>query len=111
MKNFRLLLLLVASMPIAVHANDFPTSDRVEYVIECMMNHDGKQEYLYKCSCTIDSIAREVGYREYVEIATALRNQSLGGPRGAEFRDPELVKAMASKYKSILAKARKACFV
>lgn len=111
MKNFRLSMLLLASMPIAVHANDFPTTDRVEYVLECMMDHAGKQEYLYKCSCTIDQIAKEVGYTEYVEIATALRHQTLSGPRGAEFRDPESVKAMANKYKVLQGKARKACFI
>ena len=113
MNHFRLLLLplLVASMPGAVHAHEFPTADRVEYVMECMMNHPGKQEYLYKCSCTIDQIAQAVDYDEYVEIATALRHQAMSGPRGAEFRDPGAVKAMASKYKALQASARKACFV
>lgn len=111
MKNFRLLLLLVAGMSSAVHAHEFPTADRVEYVMECMMNHPGKQEYLYKCSCAIDQIAREVHYDEYVEIATALRHQAMSGPRGAEFRDPGAVRAMANKYKALQAKASKACFV
>jgi AraC-like DNA-binding protein len=111
MKKFRLMLLLAASVPMVAHANDFPTADRVEYVLECMMNHPGKQEYLYKCSCTIDQIAQEVGYSEYVEISTALRHQTLSGPGGAAFRDPESVKAMANKYKALQAKARKACYV
>jgi hypothetical protein len=111
MKKFRLMLLLAASVPMVAHANDFPTADRVEYVLECMMNHPGKQEYLYKCSCTIDQIAQEVGYSEYVEISTALRHQALSGPGGAAFRDPESVKAMANKYKALQAKARKACYV
>lgn len=111
MKKFRLMLLLAASAPLVVQAHDFPTADRVEYVLECMMSHPGKQEYLYKCSCTIDQIAQEVGYDEYVEIATALRHQTLSGPRGAEFRDPDAVKAMANKYKALQAKARKACYV
>ena len=112
MKTFRLLLLLpLLGAPLAARANDFPTTDRVEYVLECMNDHQGKQEYLYKCSCVIDQVAGQVGYEEFVEIATALRNQTLGGPRGAEFRDPATVKAMANKYKAMLAKARKACFV
>lgn len=109
MKTLSLLLLL--AVPTAVHANDFPTSDRVEYVLECMADHQGKQEYLYKCSCVIDQVAQQVGYEEFVEIATALRNQTLSGPRGAAFRDPDAVKAMAGKYKAMLAKARKACYV
>ncbi len=75
MKTFGLMLLLAAGAPMVAQAHDFPTADRVEYVLECMMSHPGKQEYLYKCSCTIDQIAQEVGYDEYVEIATALRHQ------------------------------------
>lgn len=104
-------LMLACFLPATAQANDFPTTDRVEYVLECMMEHQGKQEYLYKCSCTIDQIALAVPYDEYVEIATALRHQRLGGQRGAEFRDPDSVKAMASKYRALQDKARKACYV
>jgi len=105
-----LLILMTLTVPFGACANDFPTVDRVEYVIECMKNHSGKHEYLYKCSCMIDHIAKELGYDEYVETSTALRNQSLSGPRGAEFRDPGLVKGMAKKYKTSQDGAMKACF-
>ena len=108
--SHRLLLLLLA-LPALAQAHDFPTADRVEYVLECMMNHPGKQEYLYKCSCTVDQIAREISYDDYVEMSTALRNQGLSGPRGAEFRDPGGVKTMAGKYKALQEKAKKACDV
>lgn len=111
MKRHRLVLLLAAALPMAARAHDFPTADRVEYVLECMVDHQSKQEYLYKCSCAIDRIARAVNYDEYVEMSTALRNKSLGGERGAEFRDPAFVKDMANKYKALQDKARKACFV
>lgn len=111
MKRSHLLLLAALGAPLAAHANDFPTTDRVEYVLECMQKHDGKQEYLYKCSCVIDRIAKAVRYDDYVEMSTALRNQSLGGERGALFRDPGTVKGMASKYKAIQADANKACYV
>ncbi|MFC5513400.1 hypothetical protein ACFPOU_20080 [Massilia jejuensis] len=108
----RHLLLLVACMaPFAVQANDFPTSGRVEYVLECMQKHESKYEYLYKCSCVIDRIAKAMPYDEYVTVSTALRNQSLAGERGALFRDPASVKEMASKYKALQAGANKACYV
>ena len=110
-KKTGMVLLLAAGMPLAAHAHDFPTADRVEYVIECMVAHQSKQEYLYKCSCAIDQIAQQMPYDEYVESSTALRHQSLGGPRGAEFRDPGAGKAMATKYKALQDKARKACYV
>lgn len=111
MRIAHLLLLLTTAVPMGAFANDFPTTDRVEYVLECMKNHGGKHEYLYKCSCAIDSIAKTLKYDAYVEMSTALRYQTLGGERGAEFRDPASVKAMAKKYKTVQSEANKACLV
>jgi hypothetical protein len=111
MKRSHLLLLstLVAA-PVA-HAHDYPTSGRVEYVLECMQKHESKYEFLYKCSCVIDEIAKALPYDDYLAMSTALRNQSLAGERGAEFRDPPPIKAMANKYKALQASANKACYV
>lgn len=111
MKRLPLLLLTTLSVPLATHAHDFPTSGRVEYVLECMQKHDGKYEFLYKCSCVIDRIAEAIPYEDYVAMSTALRNQTLQGERGGEFRDPKSVKNMADRYKTIQADANKACHV
>lgn len=102
---------IAAAIPAMSFANDFPTTSRVEYVLECMRDHQGKHEYLYKCSCVIDQIASKVGHDEYAEISTAARHRSLGGERGAEFRDPESVRAMAKKYNDILKASNNACFI
>ena len=111
MKRSFLLLSLALAVPLAARADDFPTSGRVEYVLECMQKHDGKYEYLYKCSCVIDHIAKEMTYDDYVTMSTALRNQTMAGERGALFRDPAPVKEMASTYKALQASASKACYV
>ena len=111
MKQLHLLLLSTLLAAPTAHANDFPTSSRVEYVLECMQKHESKYEYLYKCSCVIDHIAKHMPYDEYVTMSTALRNQTLAGERGALFRDPAPVKEMAGKYKTIQADANKACYV
>jgi len=115
MKLFPLLLLMPlgvsSAAPPAVQVDDFPTSGRVEYVLECMQKHDSKYEYLYKCSCVVDQIARSLRYDDYVAASVALRNQSLAGERGGLFRDAGAVKDMASKYKEIEAGANKACAV
>lgn len=111
MKRSHLLLLSILAAPLAAQAHDFPTSGRVEYVLECMQKHEGKHEYLYKCSCVIDEIAKAVPYDDYLTMSTALRNQTMGGERGAVFRDPATVKDMAGKYKEIQASANKACHV
>lgn len=105
------LLLLALLLPQLAQAYDYPTTGRVEYVLECMSQHPGKQEYLYKCACVIDTIAQALPYDDYVEIATALRHQGMGGQRGAAFRDPPAIKAMANTYKSLQQSARQACYV
>jgi hypothetical protein len=76
-----------------------------------MQKHESKYEYLYKCSCVIDHIAKDMTHEEYLEMSTSLRNQTMAGERGAVFRDPPPVKEMASKYKTIQANANKACYV
>lgn len=98
-------------VPGVASANDFPTSARMEYVLECMKNNQGKYEYLYKCSCAVDQIAGKVKYDDYVEMSTAARHQTLGGERGAEFRDPEWVRELAKKYKGIERDANDSCFI
>jgi hypothetical protein len=112
MKLLPLLLLLPPlAAPVTAYAHDFPTSGRVEYVLECMQKHDGKYEFLYKCSCVIDRIAASISYDDYVAMSTALRNQALAGEQGGLFRDAASVKSMADTYRTILARADKACNV
>lgn len=102
-----------AAAPVADAAgNDFPTVDRVEYVQECMRNHPGsRHEMLYKCSCTLDRIAAEIHYDEYVELWTAANAISIGGERGAQLRDAQVSRDMAKKFRSIEEKAQKDCFL
>ena len=109
----RCLSLLVASLvPLSVSANDFTTSSRVEYVLQCMKSHNGQSyDTFYKCSCAVDEIAKQVSYNEFAELSTAFQYQRLGGERGAEFRDPALIKTMVKKYQEIEAKAADVCFL
>src|SRR6267378_4700533 len=72
----------------AANVHDYPTVERVEYVLECMQRNAGRQEFLYKCACVIDEIAKQYAYDDFVEASTAARFQSLGGERGGVFRDP-----------------------
>lgn len=97
--------------PASAAAPAFPTVDRVEYVLECMKNNGGGQEFLYKCSCTIDAIAEKLPYEDYVEASTVARYQTLGGERGAVFRDPESMKALAKRYRALNVEAKQSCGV
>lgn len=92
--------------------NDFPTVDRVEYVQECMRSHPGSRyEMLYKCSCTLDHIAAEIPYDEYVELWTAANAISIGGERGAQLRDAQMSRDMARRFRSVEEKAQDDCFL
>ena len=112
-KKFSAFWLLAAFGCVATpaQANDFPTTARVEYVLECMQKHNRDYEYFYKCSCVVDDIAKNVSYNEFSELLTASRYLRLGGERGAEFRDPKAVKKMVRKYKTLETNAGKACFI
>lgn len=93
----------------AVH--DYPTVDRVEFVLECMQRNAGKQEFLYKCACVIDEIAQRFTYEDFVEASTAARHQSLGGERGGLFRDPPKTRDTAKHYLQVQSNAMKRCDV
>jgi hypothetical protein len=92
-------------------ATGYPTVDRVEFVLECMQRNDGKQEFLYKCSCVIDEIAQKYTYDDFVEASTAARYQSLAGERGGVFRDPPQVRDTAKRYLQTRGEAMKRCGV
>jgi len=92
-------------------AGDFPTADRVEYVLECMYRHGGDQALLYKCSCAIDNIAKSYTYDDYVAASTTARSQGLAADQGGVFRDDAGNRSVASKYRKVQEQAWHACGV
>jgi hypothetical protein len=90
-------------------ANDYPTQARVEYVNECIANHDDSLANVYQCSCTIDRIADRLSYDDFVEAITFARYSGLPGEGGALFRDPVEARKMARAYRELEAEAQRAC--
>lgn len=95
----------------AMDGGAYPTADRVEYVLECMRNNGGHYDYLYKCSCAIDAIARQIAYDDFVAGAAIARYQGMAGERMGTFRDPPEAKNLAGRYRTLQAEAKKACDV
>jgi hypothetical protein len=94
------------------HANDFPTADRVEFVLECMRDHTGGQfELLNKCSCTIDRLAEQYKYDDFVEAQTMAKSVTIAGERGSTMRDNEEAQKAARRYRASVAEAGRACFL
>lgn len=92
-----------------IRPNDFPTADRVEFVLECMKRNGGEPQFIYKCSCAIDEIAKAYKYDEYVEAATVARYRNFGGERTGVFRDSDEMKKLNKDYNTALDAARKTC--
>ncbi len=102
---------LLAVLPPAF-ANDFPTVARAEYVINCMQESKAtRQEMLYKCSCTIDQIAKQVKYDRWVDLSTIALGTSIAGERGGVIRDIKDGRKQIASYHELQAKAKKACFI
>ena len=93
-------------------ADNYPTVDRVVYVQACMRDHPGPYyEMVNKCSCAIDTIARDVPYDDFVTMSTAANANSIGGERGSYIRDVDTLQQQIRKFRQIQAQAFKSCFV
>ena len=101
---------LAAAAPQAF-AYDYPTADRVQFVLECMYRNGGSNVYVYKCSCAIDSIAQKLTYDEYIDASTIARYQGMPGEGMGLFRDAPEERAAAKRYRDVDADARKICGV
>ena len=91
-------------------ANNYPTLDRVQYVLECVQNYPDKvhQEMVYKCSCAIDEIAKQISYDDFINDWTASKAISIAGDRGA-IREHQMVKGMVKQFKDVQGSAQKTC--
>ena len=107
-----ILVLAVVGFAPLCQANDFPTADRVEFVLECMRDHTGGQfELLNKCSCTIDRLAEHYKYDDFVEAQTMAKAVTIAGERGSTMRDNEQAQKAAKRYRAAVTEAGRACFL
>lgn len=93
--------------------NDYPTRDRVEYVLNCVAQHGGLNYITqYACGCKIDKIAEKLNFTEF-EAAKTFTYLSKGqtGDAGAVFRDPAQSKDLRTRLKQAESSAEKSCFV
>ena len=106
-----LILAMIFAAPLC-RANDFPTADRVEFVLECMRDHNGGQfELLNKCSCIVDRLAEQYKYDDFVEAQTMAKAVTIAGERGSTMRDNEDAQKAAGRYRASIVEAARACFL
>jgi hypothetical protein len=108
-------LLSLAAAPLFVSAeglNEYPTLDRVNYVMDCMDRHGGpKIEHLTACSCEMDEIGAKMSYEHFVDANVFMQNKDTPGDKGAVFRDMATGKDGFDKLEASRAEAEKVCWV
>lgn len=94
------------------YINEYPTQERVEYVLNCIAKHGGLTFITkYACSCKIDKIAEKLTYQEYEQARTFTFMRSTPGEKGGEFRDPSQSKDLRTRLKDAEKRAEKLCFI
>ena len=94
-------------------SHDYPTAERVIWVEACMREHPdaGHYEMLNKCSCALDFIARRLTFDEYDTVHTETLAASIGGERGAVFRDTPEVQDKVKGFRKLQAEAQASCMI
>jgi len=93
--------------------NDYPTRDRVEYVLNCVAQHGGLSFInQYACGCKIDKIAEKLSFADYDAAKTfGYLGKGQTGDAGSVFRDPGQAKDLKKQLKAAEEYAEKNCFV
>lgn len=113
MKTLRLMMAAALLLPAsAVMANDYPTLERVDWVMMCMFEHGGQTvDNLYACSCAIDGISKKMSFEEFSEANTYRQYQRMPGEKGGIFRDSDRGEELLEKLKTVRTEAEKGCFL
>lgn len=94
------------------YINEYPTRDRVDYVLQCIAKHGGLT-YInqYACGCKIDKIAEKMSFADFEAATTFGYMRKTPGESGSAFRDPEESKRLKKLMQEAEAYAEKMCFV
>ncbi len=110
MKTFGMILSLFSLAPALCVADNFPTAERVNYVLFCMEDIGGQSfENLHTCSCRIDLISEKMLFAEYEEATTFERYRRMPGKKGGVVRDSDRAVELSSKLKSVGEKVNQQC--
>ena len=88
---------------------NFPTIDRVLYVNECIREHGGGLDSLYKCSCVMDYFIENLTYEEFDNMDASSHGINTTGERSAIWRDPKGVRDGINRLMDVKSLAKKKC--
>tara|TARA_E500000331_G_C17145108_1_gene664563 strand:- start:430 stop:804 length:375 start_codon:yes stop_codon:yes gene_type:complete len=117
MNNKKFTIYLAISLNLMVYpylhakGKDFPTIDRVLFVNECVREHGGGLDSLYKCSCVMDYFIENLTYEEFDNMDASSHGINTTGERSAIWRDPKGVRDGINRLKDVKSSARKKCYL
>ena len=94
----------------AAETKNFPTLARSEFVFACMSSNANNRDFMAKCSCAIDEIAKRISYKEYAEAEAISRLQLGASPREEAFKSVGLSKERLDKLFRAQAASELECF-
>ena len=116
-KNFICVVILISLISIfdynysyATETDDFPTLAKSEFVFACMSSNANNRDFMAKCSCAIDEIAKRISYKEYAEAEAISRLQLGASPREEAFKSVGLSKERLDKLFRAQAASELECF-
>ncbi|MDX6752169.1 hypothetical protein SH611_20370 [Geminicoccaceae bacterium 1502E] len=91
---------------------DYPTEAVADYVFGCMATNGSTQDALRRCSCSIDHVAREVSWEDYVKAETVLRMRLVpsGNDQVTMFRTSPWAQEMVDRLRKAQIEAEFECF-
>ena len=92
------------------NANDFPTLAKSEFVFACMSSNQSNRDFMAKCSCAIDEIAKRISYDEYAQAEAIARLWEGASPREEAFKSVGLSKERMDKLFRAQAASELECF-
>ncbi len=90
-------------------AHDYPTYERVEFVLDCMQRNGGAYALIYQCSCAIDKLAEQFTIDEFVEMQTSVNASDMSGQRGGELRGNPQIHQSTNRYRESVLAAGRSC--
>ena len=111
MKNtLKLIFIIPLLFSTSTESNDFPTQARSEFVFACMSSNQSNRDFMAKCSCAVDEIAKRISYEEYAQAEAIARLQLGASPREEAFKSVGLSKERMDKLYRAQAASELECF-
>ena len=108
-----LLIFLLSTISLTgmkTNSSDFPTLARAEFVFACMSSNASNRDFMAKCSCAIDEIAKRMTYKEYAQAEAIARLQYGASPREEAYKSVGLSKERMDKLYRAQAASELECF-